>query len=342
MLVSDKEQLAIMLQNVPQEDFPVHSRVHRLNVSDTFGIECYVKREDELGCLVSGSKVRKARSLIAALKKQGCKKVGLIGGQYSNHVLGMSSLLIENEIEPTLFLLESKEYTPVGNALFIQLLVPPKNIRLIPRERWHEAPSEADAWKTTNSQYRACVVPEGGLVKDSMAGLATLALDILQNEEQVGTVFKEILIDSGSGLTAASLIAAFGFLKKEVHIHICQAADGQEEFLGILHQIKESLEALTGKQIDYMPKFSLHKPTTARSFGSTNATVFQTIAHVAQTEGFFLDPIYSVKLYLLLKELLETKTLSGPVLFIHSGGVFSLSGFQPQLLLQKPLNTNIK
>jgi len=87
----DKEQLMQVLQRVPQEDFPVHSRVHRLNISDALAIECYVKREDELGSLLSGSKVRKARSLVAGLKKQGCKKVGLIGGQYSNHVLGLSS-----------------------------------------------------------------------------------------------------------------------------------------------------------------------------------------------------------------------------------------------------------
>ena len=122
----EKEQLIAALQKIPQENYPVHSRLHSLKMGKEFGVQCYIKREDELGCLLSGSKIRKYRTLVAALKKRGCKKAGLIGSLYSNHVLGLSSLLLENEIEPTLFLLESKETPTVGNALFLQLFVPRK------------------------------------------------------------------------------------------------------------------------------------------------------------------------------------------------------------------------
>lgn len=322
------ELLTKALAKIPQEDYPLHSRVHPLKV----GVHnCYVKREDELGCLLSGSKVRKYRSLVAALKNRGCKKVGLIGSQFSNHVLGLSSLLLENGIEPMLFLLEAIDSPAVGNALFIQLLVPKHNIQLIPRERWHQAHEIATLWQIANSNNQAYIVPEGGSIDDSVAGLATLALDILRNEKQTGLTFKDILIDSGTGLTAASLIATYGLLKKEAHIHVMLAASTPDAFASMLDLVKQALEKITGVAISYMPRYSIHSPPCAKSFGSTNATIFQTIRSTARSEGFFLDPVYSSKLYLLLHKLAHTKSLSGPTLFIHSGGLFSLAGFQHQL-----------
>jgi 1-aminocyclopropane-1-carboxylate deaminase len=327
----ESQLLIKALTPITQEDYPVHSRIHQLKIGSEYGVLCWVKREDELGCLLSGSKARKYRSLVAALKKRGCKKAGLIGSQFSNHILGLSSLLIENGIEPTLFLLKAQEAPKVGNSLFIQLFVPEQNILYIERENWHKAHEIALSWQMQNSNFQAEVIPEGGSIADSVTGLATLAVDIIQNEMDHKLTFSNILIDSGSGLTAATLIAAFGLIKKEVHIHVMLAASNQEEFSNTLSQVKQALESSVGAIITKMPQYTLHAPPTAKSFGSTNATIFQTIVQAAHTEGFLLDPLYSSKLYLLLKHLLQSKSLAGPTLFIHSGGLFSLSGFQPQL-----------
>ena len=171
---------------------------------------------------------------------------------------------------------------------------------MIPRENWNIANEIASSWQAENSDAQAEIVPEGGSVDDSVAGLATLPLDILYNENQLGLTFSNILIDSGTGLTAASLIAAYGFLKKESHIHVLLAASTPEIFRETLAQVKEALENITGTLITHMPHYSFHTPITAQSFGSTNTMIFQTIFDTAQKEGFLLDPIYSSKLYLLL------------------------------------------
>lgn len=319
------------LQQIAQEDYPVHSRVHPLKIGCQYGVSCWVKREDELGCLLSGSKVRKYRSLVAALKMRGCTKATLIGSQFSNHILGLSSLLIENGIEPTLFLLKGIDSPKVGNGLFIELFVPKQNIRYIDRENWHNAHEIASSWQQQNSAHKAEVIPEGGSVVDSITGLASLGADIVQNEAAIGHTFTNILIDSGSGLTAATLIAYFGLIKKEVHIHVMLAASTPDEFTNTLEQVKQALELSVESKITHTPVYTLHTPTTAKSFGATNSTIFETVLQAARLEGFLLDPLYSSKLYLLLKNLLESKSLAGPTLFIHSGGLFSLSGFQAQL-----------
>ncbi len=290
------------------EDYPVHSRVHALKIAP----HCYIKREDELGFFLSGSKVRKYRSHIAALKKEGAKEAKVYGSANSNHVLGLSMLLIENGIRPKLFLLQPSSEQREGIGLFIELLVPKHDITYVPRSEWK--------------------AQEGGSLKDSVSGLTTLALDIIRNEQDLGITFENILIDSGSGMTAATLIAALGLLKKAPTVHVMQTALSDEAFLNVLQETKSILEELTGEKIENLPPFIQHRPTTARSFGATNAKVFNTIKSASQHEGFFLEPIYSAKLYLLLEDLLKKGELTGPTLFIHSGGLFSLAGFQKQLL----------
>ncbi len=220
-------------------------------------------------------------------------------------------LLIENGITPKLFLHESKTSQDRGIGLFIELLVPKEQITYVSPENW--------------------TFKEGGSIRESVSGLTTLACDIVKNEEELGLSFKNILIDSGSGLTAATLIATFGLMKKEATIHVMQTALSFDAFLDVLEETKTALEDLTGEKITTLPTLIQHVAPTARSFGATNSTIFNEIVNTARHEGFFLDPIYSTKLYLLLKELLSKGDLIGPTLFIHSGGLLSLAGFQDKL-----------
>lgn len=322
-------ELASATSPLATEDYPIHSRVHELLIGKSQAVRCFVKREDELSCLISGSKIRKYRTLIATLKQQGHKKVALIGSQASNHVLGLSSLLIENRIEPTLFV--TKTHTPelFGNALFSHLLIPKERIHLIDRKNWPDVMNIALKWQSENCN--SCVIPEGGSFDSCIGGLATLAIDIIDNEEQLNLSFQHILIDAGTGITASGLIACFGFMHKATHLHVLLAAGSEQAFHMRVQEAQTALKNLTKKETAFLPPFTLYRPTCAQSFGSTNSTIFDAIARCARTEGVLLDPIYSAKLYLLLEKLLETGVLTGPVLFIHSGGLFSLSGFQAEL-----------
>lgn len=312
------------LRTLPQEDYPVHSRIHRLSLGRDVEIPCFAKREDELGGIFAGSKMRKYRTMIPHIKKSGCKEVALIGSSHSNQILGLSQLLIECGITPILYLLESSESKPTGNALFSRLFVPKEQIHYIKRKDWCDVEMLA-------RKAHACVVPEGGDYTVCLGGLITLALDILQNEAEHNITFSDIFIDSGSHLTATSLIVTLAYLKRVPHVHVMLAAYEEKAFHNKLEQAKTALAAFVGHSIDALPPFTLYPAPSGQSFGSTNRTIFQTIERIAKSEGMLLDPIYSAKLYLLLEEKIASKTIQGPVLFIHSGGQFSLSGFQDRL-----------
>lgn len=307
------------------EKYPCHSRIHPLH-SFPRG---FVKRDDELGFSISGTKFRKYRTLIPFLRQQQCKQVIIIGGPFSNHVLGITQLLIENGIEPILFLKGVSSPRVKGNFAFLQMLVTGHSIHWIPKGQWHEV--EILAARYAGNQQNVFVLPEGAPLFPAFLGALTLPLDIMRNENEENTVFEHIFFEVGTGLSAAALLLGLAFLEKPTHCHLLLVAETEEIFFHQLRALHVHFENWLGQKCPFPAHFTCHRSSIAPSFGSTNNTLFNFIKEIAHLEGLFLDPIYSGKLFYHAKKMLEKEPLSGNILLIHSGGAWTLSGFEEQL-----------
>lgn len=296
--------------------YPIHSRAHKMR-QEPF----YVKREDELGFGVSGSKLRKYISILPVLKKAG-KKAVLIGSFHSNHVLAMLRLLKQEGLPYRLFLQRPVSSEKEGNAFFLSLLIKENEIVWLekvpdPLEKewkrsWEEKLQEDFFW-----------IPIGGCMKEALLGSLTLPLDILENEQELRTHFDHIFVDAGTGMSAIALILGMSYLQKTAEVHVVLMAGKESEFKEKLFFFHEELETLLKESFSLITYRCLYPPT-AKSFGSHNASIFQIIKKTAEKEGFFLDPLYTGKLLLTIKQI----QLKGKVLWVHSGGALSLSGFQ--------------
>ena len=314
--------------------YPLHSRVHPLKTFGDAQTPCFVKREDELGFGISGFKIRKYSSLIPHLQENKIKQAILIGGAYSNNIVGLTQLLIENSIQPTLFLLGNETTKKIGNFLLSSLMVSNDSIRWIGRDEWPNVQKIAALYAKKQSK-RTMVIPEGASVAESLPGALTLALDIIKNETQLNKTFDHIFIDSGTGMMACATVLAFAWLKKTTNIHVVLMAEEEQEFLKTLSSLKTQLEFFIGVQLKLpyvKEKLKLYRPHVGRSFGSTNKTIFEEIRRIARTEGFLTDPIYSVKLFLESRRIIADEKIKGNCLIIHSGGGLTLMGFQEQLV----------
>ncbi len=129
--LDQEKKLTGLIQHTELANYNHRSRVHRLN---GFPGQCFVKREDELSFGITGSKIRKYLSLIPSLKR--FEEVVLIGGASSNNIVGLSQLLIEEGIQPVLFLCGHKPEQASGNLLISQLLVDPEHIHWYGRDSW--------------------------------------------------------------------------------------------------------------------------------------------------------------------------------------------------------------
>jgi 1-aminocyclopropane-1-carboxylate deaminase len=326
----DFNLLKTKLDLLIQEKYPSASRIHPLHsFANKNGAHYFVKRDDELGFGISGTKFRKYKTLLPFIKQQHYKQVILIGGAFSNNVLSCSQLLIENGIEPLLFLKGPKPTCKSGNFLFNQLLVPPSQIHWIAHENWPHV--DCIAREYAKNHPSTFVLEEGASHFYGFLGAMSLALDIIRNEEEEKLRFDHLYIDAGTGCTACALLLAFALLKKETFCHILLTAESSEPFLKKLKEKHREFENWLGVPCDFPPHFRLFKPTLCTSFGSTNQTLFAFIAEQARSEGFFLDPVYSAKLFYEAKKEKDYPALTGNILLIHSGGAFSLAGFQERL-----------
>lgn len=131
------------LEQIPQAPYPLQSRIHPLRSFHFPATQCFIKRDDELGFGVSGSKIRKYRTLIPFLYRSNIKEVILIGSVQSNHILSCVQLLIEKGITPTLFLRGDPKRPLQGNALLTSLFVPSSSIHWYSKENWKKVEEEA-------------------------------------------------------------------------------------------------------------------------------------------------------------------------------------------------------
>ena len=311
-----------LLKLYPLANFPRESRIHPLPSFATDTATVYVKREDELGSIATGIKLRKYLSLIPYLSS--CQReVAILGGPGSNNVLALSLLLTEHKIPYTLFLQGNKNTKVQGNFFFTLLGTPSDKII------WIEEDLEFDQIKVLYEeklQKRFSWVPLGASSKQSLPGALTLAEDIFRNQKEHSLTFSHIFIDAGTGFTAAALLIGLGYLKFQGTAHIVQVAGGDLEFFVMLEESKKHFNDLFGVPASPI-EFHMHRPKKAKSFGSISKEHLEFITQMARKEGILLDPMYNAKLFLEAKESIIEEKLSGNILIIQSGGTLSLSGF---------------
>lgn len=320
------KKLEKLINQYPLELYSLHSRVHPLPSLSNLNQTVFLKRDDELSCSISGSKMRKYASLLPYLKSEQFQQCLLIGGAYSNNILGLSQLLIENRIKPILFLRKPGNPKISGNLQLIKILVDERDIHWISRAEWGNVNAQAvDFLVESNSLgLKSIVIPEGAFIDAALPGAMTLYLDILLNEVENNRVFDHLFIDAGTGLQAIALILAHSWLKSSSEIHVVLIAPKHEEFVESLYCLKKTFESLFNEKLTEISRYHLYTPKNAPSFGSVNRTLTDYIKLFAKTEGVFLDPIYSGKLILESSEIIKEKKLDGNILIVHSGGVLSL------------------
>ena len=292
------------------------SRVHKLNHFPDVGVECYVKRDDELSCGISGSKIRKYASLVPFFIDRGIKHLIIIAGPQSNNLLAGLQVARELQLSVTLFLLKPKSVKIQGNFKLSLLFIKEEEIIWVERDNWDKVNDLATDFLHT-LKAPSFILHEGASVPEALDGAMSLAGDVLRNEQQLGFTFQHIFIDAGTGFTAAALIKGLAEVKHQALIHVLLLADSEAIFQHKLNQWLGSSPE----------NYSCLYPRTARSFGALNQTIIKEIKQLAREEGILTDPIYSAKLFHEARTVVANKHIKGKVLIIHSGGILTLPAF---------------
>lgn len=305
-------------------------------LSHDLGVEIDVKRDDLTGLALTGNKVRKLEFLLAAAHDARCDTVITCGGTQSNHArataiaaakLGMSAHLVLRTADA--------RGTPAvppdaseGNLFLARLAG--ASVRYISRERWPERDAimrEDAARFLADEKRRSYVIPEGGSNALGAFGYIRCAEEIALHEQASGRAYDWVVCATGSGGTQAGLIAGRTLFRRPWNVLGFAVCDDATHFRNLIGQVL----------LDFTTHFSLHLAGAENAidvddryigggYGVSSEEERTTIHDLAETEGLFLDPVYTGKaFYGLLAEIRAGRIARGArVLFVHTGGIFGL------------------
>jgi D-cysteine desulfhydrase len=314
--------------------------IERLDrLSEDFGVEIDVKRDDLTGLGLTGNKVRKLEFLLAAAHDSRCDSVITCGGVQSNHARATALAAVKLGMAPHLVLRADEPPRGAGGPpvppasaegnLFLSKLAG-ATIRWITRDEWprrDEIMREEAAALLAREGRRSYVIPEGGSNALGAWGYVRCAEEVAVHEERTGASYDLVVCASGSGGTQAGLLAGRGLLGRKWRVLSFAVCDSALHFKNVVE----------GILCDLATHYSLHIPGAEDAFecddsyigagyGVSRPEEIETIREAAATEGLLLDPTYTGKAFHgLLSEIRAGRIARGTrVLFVHTGGLFGL------------------
>lgn len=297
------------------------------------GPQIWFKRDDLIGLGLGGNKVRKLEFLLAEALTKGADTVITTGAAQSNHARITAAAARKLGLRVVLVLRGAPDAQRQGNLLLDDLTG--ADVRLVP---W-ATPVERDelliqvAEEVQAEGGRPYIIPLGGSNGLGALGYVVAAQELQAQAGQLGLNVTCVITSSSSGGTQGGL--ALGAKLSGAPFAIWGiSADLRSEGLqqAVIGVIIEAARLLGCPTLE--PKeLTVFDGYVGPGYGIVTRETVAAIRLVAQTEGIFLDPVYTGKAMAGLVDLVKKGTL-GPgqtVVFLHTGGTPALFAYQKEL-----------
>jgi D-cysteine desulfhydrase len=294
----------------------------------------YIKRDDLTGAALSGNKVRKLEFCMAEAAARDARTVITCGGVQSNHARATAIAAARLGLRPLLVLRGAEPPDSDGNLLLDRLAG--AEIRFIAPEEWPRVNEimEALARELTASGETAYVIPEGASFPPGVFGYIKAAEEIAGAERELGIRFDSIVTAVGSGGTYAGLVYGRRIFGLKAGILGINVLETPTYFADRIAALSESFIRAYEKRYRGADWFKAIGAGDVEIAGGYEGPAYAVptergvdlIRTFARRIGLFLDPTYTGKAMLgLVGEAAGGRwRKSDNVLFIHTGGIFSL------------------
>ena len=301
----------------------------------------YIKRDDLTGAALSGNKVRKLEFALAEASAVDARTIITCGGIQSNHARATAVAAARLGLRPLLVLRGAEPAESDGN-IFLDRLAGAE-IRFITQEDWPRVNELMDemARELDASGERAYVIPEGASYPPGVFGYIKAVQEIAAAEKALGIEFDTIVTAVGSGGTSAGLLYGkriFGLRASFLGINVL---DTPAYFTDRIAAISEAFVQKYEKRCCGSSWFKPIGAGEVEIAGGYDGPAYavptdeglELIRTFARRLGLFLDPAYTGKAMLgIVGEAARGRwRKSDNVLFIHTGGIFSLFPWRKEL-----------
>jgi len=305
--------------------------LHRLDrLSELWGGEIWIKRDDLTGSGLSGNKVRKLEYLLADALTRGADTVITCGGVQSNHCRATALAAVQSRLKCSLLLRGTPPPELEGN-LFLDRLAGAE-IRFLSEDRYYnhldeELQQTIEAIKSRGGiPY---IIPEGGSNHIGAQGYVQAAAELRGQCDQLGLQPKRIICATGSGGTHAGLWFGVKSLNWDVEVWSVSVSYKREETASLIRNI--ILNMITNAKVPLtcsLEDIIVLDGYRGLGYAKADEREFKVIIEMARKEGIILDPVYTGKAARAIKEETQAGRMPGTTIFCHTGGVFGLFPFR--------------
>ena len=292
--------------------------IHRLeHLSARLGLDLWIKRDDLSGLGLGGNKVRKLEFLLAEAKAQGAQLVFTTGGAQSNHAMLTAAVAKRLGMTPILILKQRGVTACKGNQLLEKLMG--TDVRFMDTDDYADIYAEMD--RVGQSLGRPWYkIPCGGSNALGSIGYVECAREIAEQ----GTRFDHLVCAEGSGGTMAGLALGAKLYLPGTKVHGMMV--DTDPFEEITLRLMREAAALLGAEMEITSADFTLRDMCGPGYAIPSAEGDAAVRLMAETEGIFLDPVYTGKAFAGLLALAREGAFAPGerVLFLHSGGAGGL------------------
>lgn len=306
-------------------------------LSDTLGIDLWIKRDDLTGIGMGGNKIRQLEFYFGSALAQGADTILITGAVQSNYVrsaaavaakLGLKAVIQLEDRVPN----KGKIYASSGNVLLGQILG--AEYMFYPEGEDEEGADKAlrARAKELRAEGRNPYVIPLGLNNNPLGALGYVcaAREILKQ----GPSFDAIVVASGSGQTHGGLLTGLRAFGSTTPVYgVCVRRDAIQQKARLQELTKNLSDMLSAPVVVSPTDIITYDGVLAPGYGQLSENVSIALRMMAQSEGLFLDPVYTGKTFAGLLALVKEGAIRKGmrVLFVHTGGQPALFAYQEEL-----------
>ncbi|MFA6261025.1 MAG: pyridoxal-phosphate dependent enzyme [Bacteroidia bacterium] len=277
--------------------FETPVQVLRMPVFESYGVEVSIKRDDMIHPFISGNKWRKLKYVIDDAQLQDKKILVSFGGAYSNHLLALACAGATSGFTTVGFV----RGDAVTNPMLSLCRIFGMELNFVSREDYSDKRKLFDQHFGKNP--KAYFIDEGGRGMLAVKGCEEI---LAQHVD-----FDRVICAVGTGTTL---------------VGIAQAAKRQNRMAEGVCVLKGA--GLMDLEIEQMAGFQVkvHHAFHCGGYAKTNPELMQWIHAIASQTGILLDQVYTGKMALAVKILIEQGYYKRGerLLLIHTGGLMGL------------------
>lgn len=294
------------------------------NLGKSLGnLDLWFKRDDLTGFGLGGNKVRSLEYLAADAMRVNSNILITGGSSGSNHVRTTMAVAAHLGLKGVAVLSGTRPSKANGNLLLNQLLDAKLVFTGNPDRSYIDNYIEDEAERLRGKGESPYMIRRGGVSSLGCIGYVSAAVEICSQLQSLNLNPDILLCATGCGVTQAGLLVGFKLMGLNCRLYGITVSRSRDECIAYIKQLINETEDVLG--LDSRVKndeIFVFDEYIGEGYSVPTSEGIDAIRLVAQTEGIFLDPIYTGKAMAGLTDLVKKDLIGSDntVIFLHTGG----------------------